>query len=289
MMAMLSRPLFPKAIMPMVSDPSPLLLVPMLILSAGAVALGYLANELFLSYGSSFYLNSIFTHPSHFLILNAPFAGSSLAIIPLCFLFLIFTILIISYSSADYSTEAGGGSSTKFYLNQRSYLESSSIGITSTSTSTSPFRGGVKAGIVASEDTVAKNSRDGGQLYHADGGPSFADSIPKVEVIRFAKGLSDSSCGKEPFFTYTASALNHFNVFYHWVMHNVLLFSVYLYRYIDKGILEILGPLGLVRLLQYMGFYIELISTGYIPHYSLILIGFLTITILPTMYLGAFL
>jgi len=79
-------------------------------------------------------------------------------------------------------------------------------------------------------------------------------------------------------YTYTASALLHFNVFHHWVMHSFLVLSVYLYRYIDKGILEILGPLGLVRLLQFIGFYIELISTGNITHYSLILIGFMVIT-----------
>ncbi len=72
MMAMLSRPAFPKAVTPLVADSSMLMTLPMLILSIGAVTLGYLANEVFLSYGSSFYFNSIFTHPSHLLILDTP-------------------------------------------------------------------------------------------------------------------------------------------------------------------------------------------------------------------------
>ena len=99
MMAMLSRPSFPKAVLPLVADSPMLMTLPMLILSIGAITLGYLANELFLSYGSSFYLNSIFTHPSHLLILDAPFAGSNLALLPLGFLLLIFIILIISFNT----------------------------------------------------------------------------------------------------------------------------------------------------------------------------------------------
>lgn len=66
------------------------------------------------------------------------------------------------------------------------------------------------------------------------------------------------------------SLLNYFNVFYHWIMYLVLVASNYLYRYIDKGFLEFFGPLGLLRFINYSGFLVEIISTGYIPHYAFI-------------------
>ena len=81
-------------------------------------------------------------------------------------------------------------------------------------------------------------------------------------------------------FTYNLTFLNHFNILFHWIMHSVLVLSVYLYRYFDKGILEILGPLGINRLLQFTGFQIERTSTGHIPHYSLILISFMLLPII---------
>jgi hypothetical protein len=67
--------------------------------------------------------------------------------------------------------------------------------------------------------------------------------------------------------THNLTALNHFNIFNHWIMHQIFIIANYLYRYIDKGILELFGPLGSRKLLNYSGFIIELLSTGYIPHY----------------------
>jgi hypothetical protein len=51
-----------------------------------------------------------------------------------------------------------------------------------------------------------------------------------------------------------------------------LTLSNYMFRYVDKGFLEFFGPLGLLKTLHYWGFLIELISTGFIPHYSYIFI-----------------
>jgi hypothetical protein len=45
--------------------------------------IGYLTQELFLSFGSPFYFNSIFIHPASIRLLDAPFGGSILALIPL--------------------------------------------------------------------------------------------------------------------------------------------------------------------------------------------------------------
>lgn len=89
MIAMLSRPAFPRAILPFIAESPWKMTLPLLILSFLAVVFGYFAHELFLGMGSSFYMNSLFIHPSHLLLLDAPFAQSSLALIPVSFLFLI--------------------------------------------------------------------------------------------------------------------------------------------------------------------------------------------------------
>lgn len=86
MITMLSRPLFPKSILPFVKDSGWLMTIPLLILSIAAIIIGYKVNEIFLSFGSTFYLNSIFTHPDNIRTLDASNAGSFLGLIPLLFL-----------------------------------------------------------------------------------------------------------------------------------------------------------------------------------------------------------
>jgi len=65
-------------------------------------------------------------------------------------------------------------------------------------------------------------------------------------------------------------------------MHYILILANLLYRNIDHGILEIFGPLGFIRFFNWIGFKLELISTGYIIHYLLIylVIMFLSIFII---------
>jgi hypothetical protein len=60
-------------------------------------------------------------------------------------------------------------------------------------------------------------------------------------------------------------------------MHRFFILSNFLYRNIDKGCLELLGPLGLSRTFHYLGFKIELLATGYILHYAFIIISSLFI------------
>ncbi len=71
------------------------------------------------------------------------------------------------------------------------------------------------------------------------------------------------------------SIMNHFNLFNLKIMRFIFSLSIYIYRYIDKGLLEFLGPTGLFRLIHWFGFYIELLATGFIPHYGFIFIIFI--------------
>ena len=201
MMAMLSRPLFPKTIIPYITDSSLLMTGPLIIQSIAAVKQGYLTQDLFLSFGSTFYINSIFVHPISFTTLfDAPFSGSYLALIPLSFLLLISLILIISPSS-----------------------------YTNTPTQTPKF-------------------------------------LNQLNLISFKE---------TPKFNLTTHflLLNYFNVFYHWIKFISLVLSNYLYRYTDKGSLEFIGPKGLTNFFNYLASLLESLSTGYIPHYSFIIIS----------------
>jgi NADH-ubiquinone oxidoreductase chain 5 len=97
MISMFSRPLFSKSLLPFVVDSPIFMTLPLIILSVGAVLLGYLSHELFLSSGSSFYMNSIFTHPnSNSFLFDAPFGATSVAFVPVLFLSIILLILYIS-------------------------------------------------------------------------------------------------------------------------------------------------------------------------------------------------
>ena len=74
-------------------------------------------------------------------------------------------------------------------------------------------------------------------------------------------------------FSLYSSFLNHFNIYQHWIMHNTFNFSNVVFRYWDRGLVELLGPMGLVQLFHYLSFQLELLATGFIPHYALIIIS----------------
>jgi hypothetical protein len=58
----------------------------------------------------------------------------------------------------------------------------------------------------------------------------------------------------------------------HWIIHYVFHFANVVFRYWDRGIVELLGPLGLVKLFHYSSFKLELIATGFIPHYAFLIL-----------------
>lgn len=68
--------------------------------------------------------------------------------------------------------------------------------------------------------------------------------------------------------SYYTGFLNHFNIYNHWIIHNTFNFSISVFRYWDRGLVELLGPFGLVKLFHYLAFRLELLATGFIPHYA---------------------
>lgn len=41
-----------------------------------------------------------------------------------------------------------------------------------------------------------------------------------------------------------------------------------IFRYFDRGLVELLGPYGIIKMFHYLAFKVELGSTGFIPHYA---------------------
>lgn len=214
MITKLSRPLFPQAYLGSVKDSGWFMTLPLLLLSIGAIFLGYMTNEIFLSFGSTFYINSIFIHPDNLRLLDASNAGSFLGLIPLFFLIFAFLIpLIITYR----------------FSNTNKSIE-----------------------IIKTKDSTNKI------LVH------YKNPLKNFHLDNTSTRITPHS------FSYNLIFLNHINIINHWIIHRFLILSNYLYRYMDKGALEIFGPKGINTTLNYLGFKLELLATGNILNYALI-------------------
>lgn len=74
------------------------------------------------------------------------------------------------------------------------------------------------------------------------------------------------------------SIMNNFNILNNQIIMLFFKLSLTLYRYIDKGLLEFFGPIGIYRLIHWLGFKIELLSTGLISHYGLFFMLFILLS-----------
>lgn len=57
------------------------------------------------------------------------------------------------------------------------------------------------------------------------------------------------------------------NIAYHEIIIKYLKVSNIILRYWDRGLIEIMTPYGLVNLINYISFRLELLNTGYYLHY----------------------
>lgn len=74
--------------------------------------------------------------------------------------------------------------------------------------------------------------------------------------------------------------LNHFNIYIHWIINFTLNLGLILHRHIDRGLIELIGPTGLINLIHYIGFRLELLATGYLPHYAFIILFSILISLI---------
>ncbi len=68
------------------------------------------------------------------------------------------------------------------------------------------------------------------------------------------------------------SILNHFNIFTHWVIFNFLKLGQIILRYWDRGLVEIFGPQGLVKIIHHLSFLIEQLASGHQIIYASLII-----------------
>ena len=179
-MTFISKPNFPRTTLNIIMDPSPLMVIPLIILALGSVLFGYISHEQFLGQGSTYYQHVLFTHPNHFSLLDGSLSPASI----LKYLPPITQLILITIQP---------------------YTSSQNISNI---------------------------------------------SMPSI-----------------------SSTLNHFNIQNHWIITNLFKSSITVSQYFDKGIIEIMGPLGLVRFIHYISYIQEITqSSGYIFHYAQIII-----------------
>ena len=71
---------------------------------------------------------------------------------------------------------------------------------------------------------------------------------------------------------YLINYLSHWNNFNGQFSWNCQSLALMVGRYWDRGLIEIMGPLGLERLFHFLTFNLELLATGFLPHYALLLL-----------------
>lgn len=76
-----------------------------------------------------------------------------------------------------------------------------------------------------------------------------------TNIIQFNIPLTSTSSSSSihTFELYT-SVLNHFNHFNGWIINSGLNASLWVHRYLDRGLLEIFGPYGLFKFFHYLAF-----------------------------------
>jgi NADH-ubiquinone oxidoreductase chain 5 len=79
---------------------------------------------------------------------------------------------------------------------------------------------------------------------------------------------------------YFLGVFNFYDVFISYFIAGYYTLSLYIYRYLDKGLLELIGPFGLSRFTHFLGFFFELASTSFVIHYFYLIILFLITLIL---------
>ena len=68
--------------------------------------------------------------------------------------------------------------------------------------------------------------------------------------------------------------LSHWNNFNGQLIWKGQSLALMVSRYFDRGLIEMIGPLGLQRLFHFLTFNVELLASGFLPHYALLLLSF---------------
>lgn len=69
--------------------------------------------------------------------------------------------------------------------------------------------------------------------------------------------------------------INNFNIYNVHVIYNTLKISNIIFRYWDRGLIEILGPFGLIKIIHPLAYLIEILLSGKLINYALLIFFFI--------------
>lgn len=93
-----------------------------------------------------------------------------------------------------------------------------------------------------------------------------------IVPLFYSNSFSSPSSLPLPSLYLLPTALNQLNTIYWWFLINIISLSSFINRYLDRGLFELFGPLGLIRFFNFYSFNLELYATAFIPHYAFIII-----------------
>lgn len=227
-----------------ITDPSAYMKIPLIIQSLGAVYFGYISHTQVQSSGSTIFQNSIWLHPEHISLMDGEMLSTKIGnIIPPADTEVLYNNIHSQSEQLNcenqYISIQHNKTST---LTMLKYLPLITLIIFSC---IQPFR------FFPTPTLKIRNIRS--PIINSDGG----GKITKKQPI-----------------TYSTQTIKHFDIIIHWVIFSSLTLSNNILRYWDRGLVEIIGPMGQVNLIHHLAFNIELMADGRINKYALIIIFF---------------
>src|SRR5271156_6190461 len=97
----------------------------------------------------------------------------------------------------------------------------------------------------------------GNQIDKNDTDTNLSNTISTQYIVKPGQSLSSSiNENTSPYHTLSlySGILNHFNIYNHWIINQTLNLGIILHRHLDRGLIELIGPTGLINLVHYIGF-----------------------------------
>lgn len=102
-------------------------------------------------------------------------------------------------------------------------------------------------------ETHTSNMNKGNQIDKND--TNLSNTISTQYIVKPGQSLSINE-NPSPYHTLSlySGILNHFNIYNHWIINKTLNLGIILHRHLDRGLIELIGPTGLINLIHYIGF-----------------------------------
>lgn len=262
----ISKPNFPFSLIfnKRIQDPEIFMIIPLFFQTLGSVFFGYLFNELFLSFGSNIYSNSIFIHPNNIYILDGSIISTIydfkfIKFIPLFTFFIFISLLPFNNKKQEkikridielrlqhvQSLCGKDGSIPEYEFN--SFFDKDEF-----------------------KTSVGLRYLSG---MNSEKQLEFCEGVPIPDYQKPFMSINDSKKYLNKVQVYNFQTINNFNIYNVNVIHNALKISNIILRYWDRGLIEILGPFGLTKFIHPLAYNLEIILSGKLINYARIILS----------------